>query len=76
MSNENEYITVRLELYKWEAIRNECHLVNEYDYEIKSVEVKDDFFQNDEEYKRLKKASLNAYKQLKDYEFKTRHNIC
>ena len=43
--------------------------------EYKSVEVKDDMFKNDEVYQQLTTKSIKAYKELKEYEFKKRHNI-
>ena len=70
-----EKITIEFDLNKWEAIRNHCFLTNEVDYKIKDVIVVDEMFKNDNIHKAYKKASLKAYKDLKDYEFKTRHNI-
>jgi hypothetical protein len=43
--------------------------------EYKAVEVKDDMFKNDEVYQQLRTKSIKAYKELKEYEFKKRHNI-
>ena len=43
--------------------------------QIKEVIVKDNFFDGNETHKALVKASLKAYKELKEYEFKTRHKI-
>ena len=45
-------------------------------YEIKDVTINDDLFKNDTIHEQLKKASIKAYKQLKEYEFNKRHNIC
>jgi hypothetical protein len=44
------------------------------DFEVKIIDVKDDFFKDDERHKELSKASHKAYKQLKEYEFNVRHN--
>lgn len=43
------------------------------DYTLKKVDVKDDFFNNDQTHQSLKKASNDAYKRLKEYEFKQRN---
>lgn len=45
------------------------------DFEVKLIDVKDDFFKDDERHKALSKASHKAYKDLKEYEFVRRHNI-
>ena len=44
-------------------------------HEVKSVEVKDDFFKDDETHKLFKKESDKSYKKLKEYKLKKRHNI-
>lgn len=44
-------------------------------FEVKLIEVKDNFFANDETHKMLTKASHKAFKQLKEYEFNKRYNI-
>lgn len=44
-------------------------------YEVKEVSIEDDLFKDDPTHEILKKASLKAYKQLKEYEFNKRHNI-
>lgn len=46
--------------------------INEH-YAIKKVEVVDDFFKDDPTYHTLKKQSNEAYKKLKEYEFKQRN---
>lgn len=71
----SEFVTVEIETFKWEAIKNECFLENEVDYKLKLVKVKDDFFKDDEQYKTLKKKADKAYKDLEEYQFKKRHNI-
>lgn len=43
--------------------------------ELKEVIIKDDFFDNDERHKALKKESRKAYTSLKEYEFNKRYNI-
>lgn len=43
------------------------------DYTIKKVEIVDDFFKDDPTYHTLKKESNEAYKKLKNYEFKQRN---
>jgi len=42
---------------------------------LKEVNIHDDFFKDDKTHIELKKASILAYKELKIYEFKKRHNI-
>ena len=42
--------------------------------ELQKVEVKDNLFDNDERHKALRKASIKAYKELKDYEYNKRFN--
>jgi hypothetical protein len=42
--------------------------------EIQKIEIKDNFFENDEKHKALKKISIKAYKHLKDYEYNKRFN--
>lgn len=71
----SEFITVEIESYKWEAIKAECYLTPEVDYKVKLVKIKDDFFKDDETYKKLKKSADKAYKDLEEYQFKKRHNI-
>lgn len=43
------------------------------DYIIKEVKIEDSFFDNDPAYHSLKKASNEAYKKLKNYEFNQRN---
>lgn len=45
------------------------------DYEVKSVDIKDGLFDNDQHYQKLKKDSIKAYKELKEYEFNVRNKI-
>ena len=63
-----EYITVKLIRSEFEANRASFSEV-----EYKEVTIKDDFFKGDETYEKLKKASIKAYKQLKEYEFHKRN---
>lgn len=42
---------------------------------LKEVNIHDDFFKDDKTHGELKKVSIKAYKDLKSYEFKKRHNI-
>ena len=63
-----EYLTVKVIRYEFEANRASFSEV-----EYKEVSFKDDFFKNDETYEQLKKASVKAYKNLKEYEFKKRN---
>jgi hypothetical protein len=70
-----EFITVEIESYKWEALKNECFLENEIDYKVKIVKIKDDFFKDDDIYKVLKSRADKAYKELEEYQFKKRHKI-
>lgn len=44
-------------------------------YEVKEVSVENDLFKDDPTHEILKKASIKAYKALKEYEFNKRHNI-
>ena len=73
--DSNEKITVELDLFKWESIRNYLELTNEIDFIVKSVKVKDDMFKDDDMHKALKLNADKGYKELQQYEFKKRHNI-
>lgn len=64
-----EYLTVKLIRSEFEAARSQFSEV-----EYKEVSIKDDFFDGDERYNELKKASVKAYKLLKEYEFQKRNN--
>ena len=44
-------------------------------HEVKSVEVKEDFFKDKKNNKIFKNESEKKKKKLKEYEFKKRHNI-
>jgi hypothetical protein len=70
-----EYVVVEMQKFHWDSLRAYHQLVNDIDYKLKEVKVKDNFFDNDPMHSELKKASLRAYKQLMEYEFKHRHNI-
>lgn len=63
-----EYITVKVPRSEFEANKA---LFSEVEY--KEVSFKDDFFKGDETHEILKKASLKAYKKLKEYEFNKRN---
>ena len=45
------------------------------EFELKKVDVSDNLFDNDNVHKDLKKKSNEAYKLLKEYEFKKRYKI-
>lgn len=45
------------------------------EFTIKEVYVKDEMFLEDERHKSLVKSVVKAKEQLKEYEFKRRHNI-
>lgn len=42
-------------------------------YEIKEVVIEDDLFKDDEIYNDLKRKSIKAYKELKEYEYNKRN---
>ncbi len=63
-----ELITVELDKDLFERVVKSFGLTM-YDYNVKKVEIKDDFFKEDAKHKELKKQSNQAYKQLKEYEF-------
>jgi len=63
-----EYVLVRLILSEFEANRSQFSEV-----EYKEVSIKDNFFEGDATHAELKKASIKAYKLLKEYEFKKRN---
>lgn len=67
-----EYVKVKLERWKWEHIREHCHL-DSNDFVITDVQIYDGLFDNDEAHKALYKASKEAYKKLITYEQKVRH---
>lgn len=63
-----EYLTVKVIRSEFEAARSHF---SEVDY--KEVSFKDSFFDGDQRYNELKKASVKAYKLLKEYEFERRN---
>ncbi len=63
-----EYLTVKLIRQEFEANRDRFTEV-----EYKEVSIKDNFFEGDQTYEQLKKASIKAYKELKEYEFRKRN---
>ena len=67
-----EYITIKLLKTNFDSLIGVGALEK---YEVKEVSIEDDLFKNDEIHAVLKKTSLKAYKQLKEYEFNKRHNI-
>lgn len=67
-----EYITVKITKDNFDAL---IGIEAFSEYEVKEVSIKDNLFDNDQTHSLLKKASLKAYKQLKEYEFNKRHNI-
>ena len=70
--DSKEYITVSLESYKWNSIRDHCNL-DASDFTIKEVKIVDDLFKDDATHKELRKAATKAYKSLNEYEFKKRN---
>ena len=68
-----EFITVVLHKSLFDHIVNDCCLEANVDYMIKEVVLRDDFFLNDSQHTALKKSSNDAYKRLKEYEFKKRN---
>lgn len=67
-----EYITVKITKDNFDAL---IGIKAFSEYEVKEVTIKDDLFNNDPTHEILKKASIKAYKALKEYEFNKRHNI-
>jgi len=67
-------ITIKLDQDKFNSM-----LINgtfiDVKYEIKDVTITDDLFKNDAIHEQLKKASIKAYKSLREYEFNKRFNI-
>ena len=70
-----EYVVIEMEKFKWDALRNYHQFVNEIDFKLKEVKVKDDFFKDEELDKAYKKKSIKAYKDWQEYRFTKRHNI-
>ena len=70
-----EYVKIEMLRFKWDAIKEYLQLTPDVDYTIKEVTVKDDLFKDNETHAQLKKASIKAYKALKEFEFNHRHNI-
>ena len=68
----SEYITIEISKEQFDEVYK-SGLIS--DYKLKKVEVRDEFFENDEHHRQLKKASDKAYKDLKTYEFRKRHGI-
>lgn len=63
-----EYLTVKLIRSEFELNRDKFTEV-----EYKEVLIKDGLFDGDTRHDELKKASIKAYKQLKEYEFYKRN---
>lgn len=72
---DNEVVVVEMSRFKWESIKEYLQLTPDVDYKLKEVVVKDDLFKDNEAHAQLKKASIKAYKALKEFEFNHRHNI-
>lgn len=70
-----ETVKIRFDAQKWEEIRNNLELCQDTDYTIEEVFVKDELFKDDEKHRALVKQLVKAKEQLKEYEFKKRHNI-
>jgi hypothetical protein len=70
-----EVVVIEMEKFKWDAIRYDYQLVNDIDFRLKEVKIKDDYFANDPTYNELKKASIRSYKALQKYAFEKRNNI-
>ena len=73
-----EKITIEIDKDLWHYLLKQCskslrYLIANVDYTIKEVKIEDDFFKDDPTYHTLKKQSNEAYKNLKEYEFKQRH---
>lgn len=67
-----EYITIKLTKTNFDNLIE----VGALDaYEVKEVSIEDSLFKDDLTHEILKKASIKAYKALKEYEFNKRHNI-
>lgn len=68
-----ESVIVEIPKSLLEIIKFDYNLQANVDYTVKDVVLKDDFFKDDEKHKALKKASIKAYKELKNYEFEKRN---
>jgi hypothetical protein len=67
-------ITIKLDQDKFNSMLINGAFLN-VKYEIKEVTITDELFKDDSIYQDLKKKSIKAYKELKEYEFNKRHNI-
>lgn len=67
-----EYVKIEIPKELYNELISEKRITHE---QLKEVNIKDDFFNNDSVWDSLKKASIKAYKNLKEYEFNKRHNI-
>lgn len=71
-SQHKEFVKVKIESIKWYHIARHCNL-DEGDFTITDVQIHDGLFDNDETHKALYKASKDAYKKLRDYEYGRRN---
>jgi hypothetical protein len=67
-----EIVTITMPREQYEILLDSGALP---DHTLKEIYVKDELFENDEMHKALKKASIRAYKAMREYEFNKRNNI-
>lgn len=68
--------TIVVELKKdlfFDMLSEFSRVVQETEYTIKEVKIKDDFFKDDKYHSKLKELANQSYKMLKQYEFDKRN---
>lgn len=74
MEKGQEVITLKITKAAFEELYNMGLIdLDEKDYKISRIEPHEVEYSEDEQWKELKKASNEAFKKLKEHEFKLRH---
>lgn len=68
-----EYVLIEMEKFKWDAIRYDYQIINDIDFKLKEVKIKDDFFKDDTYRNEWKKKLDKEYKLLRKYEHEKRY---
>lgn len=72
MESGEEIITLKINVSTFDFLKQNQFL-HTGEYEIQKIETKDEAYPEDEIWVGLKKESNDAYKKLKEYEFKKRN---
>ncbi len=76
MKDGSEIITIKITTEAFTELYNEGLIgISGEDWELKEVAIQNEEYPNNKHWKDLKDASIKAFKLLKEYEFKLRHNL-